>query len=174
MFRQGWWAVHRQPQVSGWEEGGNSNMHDFFCTKLYSPMRCLVFIHCSMEEESVNCFLDQNSLVGIMMLRFSRQLATQSLKGKSGFVADGFYFLSLIISPSGPDTTPWSPPVSWAGSWTPPWPATARWSDSPSCLSARLLPPGEKEGREQEERLSEGGGGGNVVVRIPARDSFFI
>ena len=66
----------------------------------------LARIHCSIEEESVNCFLDQNSLVGIMMLRFSRQLATQSLKGKSGFVADGFYFLSLTISPSGPDTTP--------------------------------------------------------------------
>ena len=57
----------------------------------------LARIHCSIEEESVNCFLDQNSLVGIMTLRFSRQLATQSLKGKSGFVADGSVTIRRLI-----------------------------------------------------------------------------
>ena len=40
----------------------------------------LASIHCSIEDESVNCFFDQNSLAGIMTFRFSRQLATESLK----------------------------------------------------------------------------------------------
>ena len=46
----------------------------------------LARIHCSIDEESVNCFFDQNSFVGIMMLRFSRQLATQSLRETKWFV----------------------------------------------------------------------------------------
>ena len=40
----------------------------------------LARIHCSIDDESVNCFFDQNSFAGIMTFRFSRQLATESLK----------------------------------------------------------------------------------------------
>ena len=46
----------------------------------HSPILFLARIHCSIEDESVNCFLDQNSLVDFITPRRWRLLSTHSWK----------------------------------------------------------------------------------------------
>ena len=50
----------------------------------HSPILCFVFNHCSIEDESVNCFFDQNSFVDFIMPFFSLQWATHAFKKGAG------------------------------------------------------------------------------------------